>query len=173
MQNRRRNRYTFYGHDIASERITKEILERLKASNAEKNIISHLVREHMFSYTHDWSDGAVRRFINRVGEEYIDDLFMLRAADRAATTGEMTEDGERDDEDLRERVRSMLLSKPALSLKDLKIDGNTLKRENIASGPLLGLTLRYLLSEVIEDPEKNEEQTLLSLSRHFVQCQGK
>ncbi len=167
------NRYTFYGHDIASERITKEILDRLKASNAEKHIISHLVREHMFAYTHDWSEGAVRRFINRVGEKYLDDLFMLRAADRAATTGNMPADGAEEDKELRDRVRVMLLSKPALSLKDLKIDGNTLKRENIASGPLLGLTLRYLLSEVIEDPEKNEEKTLLSLSRHFVQCQGR
>ena len=30
---------------------------------------------------HKWSDSAVRRFIQRVGEENIDDLFKLRMAD--------------------------------------------------------------------------------------------
>ena len=59
-------RYTFYGHEGVSERMTLGILERLKASNNEKKIILRLIREHMFSYTPEWTDGAVRRFINRV-----------------------------------------------------------------------------------------------------------
>ncbi len=166
-------RYTFYGHDIASERIAKQILDRLKASNTEKYEISHLVREHMFSYTHDWSDGAVRRFINRVGEEYLYSLFLLRDADRAATTGRMPDDGKELDDELRKRVHDMLLTKPALTIKDLRIDGNELQKAGIASGPLLGNTLRYLLSEVIEDPSKNEKETLIALSHRFAQGQGR
>ena len=161
------DRYTFYGHDIKGEEIARNILDRLKASNAEKYEISHLVREHMFSYTPDWSDGAVRRFINRVGREYIDKLFLLRAADRAATLGPMP-DGSAIDADFKRRIDEMLLTKPALSLKDLDIRGTDLLKKGI-TGKLLGKTLDYLLSEVIEDPKKNEKQTLLQLSECFAQ----
>ncbi len=161
------DRYTFYGHDIKGEEIARNILDRLKASNAEKYEISHLVREHMFSYTPDWSDGAVRRFINRVGREYIDKLFLLRAADRAATLGPMP-DGSAIDADFKKRIDEMLLTKPALSLKDLDIRGTDLLQKGI-TGKLLGKTLDYLLSEVIEDPKKNEKQTLLQLSECFAQ----
>ncbi len=161
------DRYTFYGHDLKGEEIAKSILERLKASNAEKYEISHLVREHMFSYTPDWSDGAVRRFINRVGKEYIDKLFLLRAADRAATLGPMP-DSSTLDAAFKERIDEMLLTKPALSLKDLDIRGGDLLKKGI-KGKLLGRTLDYLLSEVIEDPEKNEKEKLLQLSECFVQ----
>lgn len=161
------DRYTFYGHDIKGEEIARNILDRLKASNAEKYEISHLVREHMFSYTPDWSDGAVRRFINRVGREYIDKLFLLRAADRAATLGPMP-DGSAIDADFKRRIDEMLLTKPALSLKDLDIRGTDLLKKGI-TGKLLGKTLDYLLSEVIEDPKKNEKLTLLQLSECFAQ----
>ena len=164
-------RNTFYSHDIKGEAIAKEILDRLKASNAEKYEISHLVREHMFAYSPDWSDGAVRRFINRVGREYIDKLFLLRDADRAATLGPMP-DGSALDRELKERVEKLLETKQALSLKDLAIRGEDLMAIGI-KGPMLGKTLNYLLSLVIEDPEKNQRETLLSLSECYAQCQEK
>ena len=47
--------------------------------------IARLVRQHMFAYTSDWTDAAVRRFVRRVGADLLDDLFALRAADNAAS----------------------------------------------------------------------------------------
>ena len=125
----------------------------------------------MFAYSPDWSDGAVRRFINRVGREYIDKLFLLRDADRAATLGPMP-DGSALDKELKERVEKLLETKQALSLKDLAIRGEDLMAIGI-KGPMLGKTLNYLLSLVIEDPEKNQRETLLSLSECYAQCQEK
>ncbi len=71
----------FYGHEVAGEKMSQEILRRLKFSNDTVQKVSRLVREHMFFYESAWSDAAVRRFIRRVGIENIGDLFDLRLAD--------------------------------------------------------------------------------------------
>lgn len=71
----------FYNHEVAGEKMSQEILRRLKFSNDTIQNVSHLVREHMFFYESAWSDAAVRRFVRRVGAENIDDLFDLRLAD--------------------------------------------------------------------------------------------
>lgn len=159
-----KDRYTFYSHEIASEKIVLEILTRLKASNKEKEDISHLVREHMFSYTPDWSDAAIRRFINRVGVDYLDRLYMLRDADFAATTGDCPDSSERLEE-LKRRISKELNQNNAKSIKDLKINGNDLMQLGIPKGKEIGKTLSYLLERVIEQPELNTKERLASLVR--------
>ena len=87
----------FYGHDIESAEITRKVMTRMRFSKAEIDRTVRLVKNHMFYYPHDleevideetgstnflaWSDSAVRRFIRRVGEDLIEDLFALRIAD--------------------------------------------------------------------------------------------
>lgn len=45
----------FYGHDVLGEKMTKEIMQRLKFSNAEIERTARLVRWHMFFYpSADW-----------------------------------------------------------------------------------------------------------------------
>lgn len=159
-----KDRYTFYNHEIVSERITLEILSRLKASNKEKMDISHLVREHMFTYTPNWTDAAIRRFINRVGVEYLERLFMLRDADLSATTGNCPDSSE-ETEDLKRRIRKELDAKNAMTIKDLKINGNILQKIGIPKGKEIGKTLSYLLERVIENPELNSTENLIELAR--------
>ena len=43
--------------------------------------VAHLIRNHMFWYETHWTDAAVRRFIRKVGLDYIPALFALRRAD--------------------------------------------------------------------------------------------
>lgn len=71
----------FWKHELYSAEIAEKVLTRLKFSNAEIERICHLIKEHMFYYTSDWKDSSVRRFLVRVGKEYLDDLFALRFAD--------------------------------------------------------------------------------------------
>ena len=66
---------TFYNHEAYSEKITKQILIRLRFSNELINKVCHLVKEHMFHYEANWTDAAVRRFIMRVSPENLDDLY--------------------------------------------------------------------------------------------------
>ena len=159
--------YTFYGHDRESAKMVDRIFRRLKTSNEERECVEHLVENHMFSYSPDWTDSAVRRFIRRVGIDSINPLFQLRVADILATTGH------RADPTMllafSDRINAELDKENALSLKDLKIDGKRLIGLGIAKGPIIGKILNALLEEVIEDPGLNNgeylEKRAISLSQ--------
>ena len=148
---------TFHQHELIGERMAKAILDRLKFSHEERAKILNLVRNHMFHYTEAWSDGAVRRFVNKVGIDAIGDLFDLRRADREGI------DGATGFEDLvifADRIASVLAQSDALSVKDLGIDGHDLARLGIPKGPQMGMVLDMLLQNVLDDPRRNEPERL-------------
>ncbi|MCS7200880.1 MAG: CCA tRNA nucleotidyltransferase, partial [Patescibacteria group bacterium] len=69
---------TFYMHEIVGTKITKRILERLRFPKDIVKKVTHLIQHHMFYLEIDKVTlSAVRRFIRRVGEENLDDLFKL------------------------------------------------------------------------------------------------
>ena len=150
---------TFYGHAQVGAEITDRLLDRLRFSRVERQAIVHLVREHLFDYTSDWSDAAVRRFLRRVGEEHLEDLFALREADIAGTglpgdTSSMRA--------LQARIESLRATKLALSVRDLAVDGEDLMRAlGVPPGPIVGSILQQLLEEVLEEPARNEKPRLL------------
>ena len=118
----------------------------------------------MFNFTEDWTDGSVRRFINRVGLDAIDDLFLLRRADRYAINGSTNY------EDLvvfKKRIETVLNLSNALSLKDLKINGEILTKIGIPKGPVMGIVLENLLDTVLDDPLLNEEEKLKEIALKF------
>ena len=116
----------------------------------------------MFHYTPEWSDGAVRRFVRRVGTEALDDLFLLREADIAAR-GVVSEDAETLGE-LRERIDAVLARREALTVQDLAVQGDDVMRAlGIGPGPEVGRALNALLDRVLEDPALNERERLLAL----------
>ena len=151
--------YTFFGHDIRSAELYEGIAERLKTSNEEKYAVSHLIRNHMFSYDPSWTDSAVRRFITRVGKENIDELIDLRIDDAEAISGRVNPFML---VSLIERINKEYERNSALTLKDLKIKGDDLIREKIINpSPAMGRILNTLLDEVIENPQLNERESLL------------
>ena len=160
-------KWTFYQHESVSAEMADRIFRRLKCSNEERESAVHLIRNHMFSYTPDWSDAAVRRFIRRIGIDSLNPLFELRIADAAATG-----DGNVDISSvlaLSERINAELDKANALAIKDLKVNGKDLMALGIPSGPAIGRILSELLEEVIEDPARNDrgylEERALTLSR--------
>ncbi len=155
----------FHGHDGESARMTETILRRLKYPNAVASRVAHLVRHHMFHYTDEWTDAAVRRFIARVGEERIADLIELRRADTYAIAA--ARGGEQSLAALLRRVADQLSSEHAVSLKDLAVNGRTLIEAGIPKGPLLGVVLEHLLETVIDDPSLNAQDTLVGIARRF------
>ena len=62
--------YTFFAHEKISAEAAKKRMQALKFSKEEIKTISHLVRHHMVSYDSSWSDGAVRRFLRKVGDSW-------------------------------------------------------------------------------------------------------
>lgn len=157
-------RITFYRHEKESALITGNVLERLKFPNIQIKTIVNLVENHMFNFTQEWTDGSIRRFINRVGLDAIDDLFLLRRADRYAINGSTNY------EDLlffKKRIEEVLKSSNALSLKDLKINGELLNKAGIPKGPVMGIVLQNLLDAVLDDPLLNEEVKLKEIALKF------
>ena len=77
----RRTDYTFYDHDRVGAEIAEPIAARLRFSNDERARIVALVRHHLFHYSDEWTDAAVRRWIRRVGPDRVDDLYVLNEAD--------------------------------------------------------------------------------------------
>ena len=162
---------TFYNHEKIGAQITQEIMIRLKFPNAVIDDVCHLIREHMFNYTPDWTVPAVRRFIIRVGHEHLDDLFDLRLADMygmhnlpieykySAAISLLVE--------LKDRIAAELDKKNALSLKDLAVNGKDLIEAGIPAGKKLGLILNHLLDCVIEDPEMNTKEKLLEVAKNM------
>ncbi len=160
---------TFYNHERIGSKLTQQILTRLKYPNAVIDDVCHLINEHMFNYESNWTVPAVRRFIIRVGQEHLEDLFDLRLADMygmhnqpiqynfSAAVNLLVE--------LKDRIAQELEKKNALSLKDLAVNGKDLMEAGIPAGKKLGLILNHLLECVIEDPQMNNKEKLLEVAR--------
>lgn len=165
----------FYGHDIIGTEMLEAIMRRLRFSNSEIEKACTLVKNHMFYYPypkenmtpeeienieiHSWSDSAVRRFIQRVGEENIEDLFRLRIAD--ASSNPHTAFDPEEINILQKRISEVRQQDMALKISDLVINGNDLEAIGIEKGPQMGKILNDLLDMVVEDPLLNTKEKLL------------
>ena len=165
----------FYGHDKMGADIAEEIMKRMKFSQSEINRVKILIENHMFYYPHikedmtdeekeniekhQWSDSAVRRFIQRVGEENIDDLFKLRLAD--AQSNPSTAFKPEEITILQRRISEVRKQDMALKVTDLKVSGEDLMKIGIKKGPKMGIILNELLDMVVEDPTLNRKDFLL------------
>lgn len=128
---------TFYNHEIISAGMAKRIMKRLKFSNDEVENVTKLIRLHMFHYTQEWTDGAVRRFIRKAGLELIPNLFALREADRIGNGLKKGKSNSLDQ--LQRRIDKIIEEQNAISLKDLKVNGfDIMKSKNISPGPEIG-----------------------------------
>lgn len=160
--------FTFYNHEAKSQQITKEILFRLKFSNAEITNICHLVVNHMFNYTQDWTDAAVRRFLAKIQAENLEDLYDLRLADiygmnNAPVRGQDSRTIALLNE-LKDRISKETEKNSVLSLKQLAVNGKDLMKNGISAGKDLGFVLNQLLETVLEDPSQNEKEQLIKIA---------
>jgi tRNA nucleotidyltransferase (CCA-adding enzyme) len=151
---------TFYNHQFVGAEIAERLLERLRLPLARRARIVHLVREHMFDYRSGWSDGALRRWLRRVGPESVADLFDLRIADMLGNGLKRGFPTYLDP--MRARIERLLRESSALRVTDLAVDGNDVMRElEIAPGRAVREALEALLEEVLDDPARNTREHLV------------
>lgn len=152
--------YTFYNHEVIGARMVRRIMKRLRFSNTEVETVNNLVINHMFHYTDDWSDGAVRRFMRKVGVENIPDLFVLREADRVGNGSRvgLPEPIIK----LQGRIERVIEAENAITVRDLNINGNIImERFDLKPGPVIGKILHELLEIVLDHPDMNTDVILL------------
>ncbi|MEJ2186344.1 MAG: CCA tRNA nucleotidyltransferase [Gemmatimonadota bacterium] len=153
-------RYT--GHEVLGARLAQDVMGRLKASNADTERLTRLVRHQRDLFPPDAPDAGVRRWLRHVGADLARDLFRLRfALWRGAHA-----DGRPDD--LLERWRmahAVLRDRPALGVADLAIDGHDLQELGLEPGPRFREILDELLERVTDEPDLNQRAALLELVR--------
>lgn len=171
----------FYGHDKESANMARIIMRRMKFPNAEIDRVYKLIANHMFYYPHvteemdpdvieniiehEWTDAAVRRFIAKVDEENLDELFQLRIADAVSNPKSAFKPEEI--QKLQERISDIRQQDMALKITDLVVNGNDLMEIGIPKGPMIRATLQHLLQEVLEDPILNTREELLNEARSY------
>ena len=159
--------FTFYDHENVGAEMAGPILERLRFSNEERERIVTLVQNHLVCYSDDWSDAAVRRWVRRVTRERVQDLYALNRADVLGKGRNVTPDLEAL-EKLKTRVAGVLAAKDALSVRELRVDGNDVMRElGIKPSRRVGEVLEVLLERVVEEPTLNDRETLLAMIRSY------
>lgn len=151
--------WTFYGHDVVGGRVAKKSLENLKYPKKTIDVVSTLVRYHLFFSDIDKITlSAVRRIVRNVGPDNVWDLMKVRACDRIGM-GRPKETPYR----LR-KYQSMIeeAMRAPVSVQMLKIDGKMIMDVTCETpGPKLGHVLHALLEEVIDFPENNTEEFLV------------
>jgi tRNA nucleotidyltransferase (CCA-adding enzyme) len=165
------NDWTFIDHQKVGEKLSQEILNRMKFSNDEIKYISNLVRYHLILYSKRWSGAAVRRWVRKIGPENLDDIIELATADSQskgkAKKSWMCADADLL-QDLKNRAHKALEAKPALDTKSLVINGNDIMSElGLKPGPEVGSLLNQLMEHVLDYPEDNNRETLLAIVKNI------
>jgi putative nucleotidyltransferase with HDIG domain len=155
--------FSFFQHEYVGAEMADAIGRRLKLANADRERVVGIVKNHMFFYQPDWTDGTVRRFVRRVGgHAALDDLFALRAGD--VTGRGFGEDPETELRELRERVAAVAAEDAVMKVKDLAIDGGDVMRTlKVPPSRIVGEVLEKLLERVIDDPSLNTREALAAL----------
>ncbi|WP_242847958.1 CCA tRNA nucleotidyltransferase [Inediibacterium massiliense] len=154
----------FYSHHKESSRICRKIMVDLKYSNKEIEYVSELVYHHMARYR-KLRSSSVKKFINKVGVDKLDDLFKLFVADRVSSKPPY------DFEEiyrLKFACEKILTEKQPLNVKDLEINGKDLINLGVPPGKEIGRILNKLLEKVLDNPKLNQKELLLNEAQLFL-----
>lgn len=162
---------TFHKHEMVSVKLTKSLLTRLGYSNAICKEVLTLVRLHMYHYTREYSDGAVRRFIRKAGitKKDIDNisdfpLFKLRAAERLGN-GYKTLAVTAKQKDFEERLIRVFKEGAALRVADLVINGKDIMSAfKLKESDKIGRIQKHLLEKVLDNKDLNNRIDLIRLA---------
>ncbi len=152
----------FYGHETKGEKMSRAVMRRLKCSNKLTDDVCILIANHMIKYSDNWTDGAVKRFICRVGRENIENLFELQWCDQIASEGRAKVE---EYDPLIRRIHE--LENEPMSIKDLAVKGEDLQAVGIPKSKEMGQILNQLLEMVLDYPTLNHKEALLDQARRL------
>lgn len=155
----------FYNHPKISSKIAKDILLRLRYSNDIINDVCKLIEYHDTQLND--SDKSVKRLMNHISYPLILTLFQLKERDISAQTYLYYQDRHNLIQKSIFRVNNIIENNICFSLKDLDVNGNDLIQIGFRQNKFLGLTLKSLLSDVINDIVPNEKEYLIKQAKIY------
>lgn len=112
---------------------------------------------------------------DKINKETVNEATMRSIEERGSIGGnpaacihESAEKALRELDRTEEIYESLMESRYCLSLKDLAINGNDLKKLGFSEGSIIGRTLEYLLERVIDEPELNNKDALEKTALNFL-----
>ena len=148
----------FKGHALVSEEIARKILRRLKFDNDTVKTVTRLVCYH--DYRIEATPQNVRRAMNRIGVELFPYYLAVRMADVKAQSPYRKREKIENIVEMRRLYQEALLKDQCVTLRQLAVSGKDLMQLGMKPGRELGSMLSELLEYVIDDPERNDRDTL-------------
>ena len=152
----------FRGHAKRSAELSRRILRRLKFDNDTIRQVSHLVLYH--DDKPEPTKKNVRRLLNRVGKENFKSYLQVQYADLMAQSEYKREEKLVALKEYERLYEEIVQEKECVSLKELEITGRDLILAGIPTGPGMGEVLNSLLEIVLEKPDLNQKEILISLA---------
>lgn len=157
----------FYGHPAVSEKMTEEILHRLKFDNDTLRKVCRLVKYHDYGNGIKPDMRMVRRAINKIGEDIFLEVLQVKRADVMSQSMYLREEKLASLEEWRRLYEEIMSRKQCVSLKNLAVTGSDLIAAGREPGKALGDTLNALLDLVLEHPEYNQKELLLKKAKEL------
>ncbi len=148
----------FYGHQKLSADMSVKILKKLKVDNNTINNVYKLILLH--DTKTDLTRAEVKRFLRSHGFEFLKLLVMVKNGDALAHNEKYIENRLVSTNNMYNTAVDVLDKKECYLLKDLKIDGNDLKKAGY-EGHKIKSKLEKILDDVIELKIKNDREILL------------
>ena len=159
--------FVYYGHPEISAEIALEVMYILKFSNEQKDLIYKYVKYHDEELV-TCKKSAFKKVLVDIGKENFLDFIKLREADsNAHRLSKDTKYAIDYIDKIKERYLEATINDDALTVRDLKINGYDLMNIQIFNKEI-GSTLNYLLERVLEDPNLNEKNILISLASEYI-----
>ncbi len=155
----------FKGHPEVSADMTSDVMRRLKFDNDTIKKVKRLVRYH--DERPRLTPVKVRQKIVEIGEGAFPDLFDVKRADVLAQSNYERERKLEAIAKFEELYLQTIEEKNCINIKEMKINGKDLKNIGINEGPIVGKILKSLFAEVVEYPNRNEEEYLIRRAKEI------
>ena len=158
--------YHYHGHQDISADISLKLMDILKFSNDEKDLIYKFVKYHDESLS-EVKNSTFKKVVNEIGKENFKDFMKLRYADafshRLSQSTKYVVDAI---DKVYSRFIKLCQNDDALTVADLDVNGYDLMELGL-KGKQIGDYLKFCLELVLEEPSLNKKEVLLRFIDKF------
>lgn len=151
----------FYGHGKFSVKKAKAALKRLKYDKDTINTVQTLITYHDLELLPQKK--FLKRWLSKIGLDNFRLLLEVQKADNRAKHPTSREKSLIRLNKVENLLEDIIKQDECFTLKDLQVKGRDLIEIGIKQGPEIGLILKYLLRQVIEERVENDKEKLLLL----------
>lgn len=163
--------YVYYDHPDISSQIALEIMDILKFSNDQKDLIYKYVKYHDEELV-ECKKSKFKKVLQDIGKENFLDFIKLKQADsNAHKLIKDTKYAIDYIDKLKQRYLETTINDDALTVKDLDINGYDLMNEGL-QGKEIGGCLNFLLELVLEEPTMNKKEILLRFVKSYKEIEN-